>query len=325
MLISLLPAELQAQDAHFSQYFSSPLTFNPALTGYLDGTQRLSVTARNQWSLANDGYSTGTVSFDSRILKNQTASNNRWGIGVLGLYDQSAGGIYKNTYLSISAAFNKGLDEEGNQHIGLGIQTTMARNSIDVNNIAFGNQFTGTGFDLSLPNGESVINRSLSYFDLNAGLLYSFRDENDNRFSVGGSAFHLLQPALSFFSNGNPVLATRYTLHASTVLSIQNNSRLLISTHFMQQAQAAEFVIGGAYGMAVSGTDYSLYAGGWLRINDAVYPYAALQSNGWQVGLSYDITQTDIRQTAKKAGSLELSLQIFFNNTLRKKGIPCFF
>ena len=316
---------LRAQDPHFSQYFSSPLTFNPALTGYLDASQRFSVMARNQWAVAGEGFTTGTVSFDTKMFTKKTASNNRWGMGVLGLYDQAAGGMYKNTYLALSAAFNKGLDAEGNQHLGFGIQTTLARNTIDVNNISFGNQFNGSGFDLSLPNGETIINRSRSYFDLNAGLLYSYRDESDNRFSFGGSIFHLLQPGLSFFSNGNPVLPTRYTLHAGTALTLTNSNRVLISTHFMQQAQSAEWVIGGAYGWAVGSTDYSIYAGSWLRLNDAFYPYLSLQSSSWQAGLSYDITQTDIRQAAKKAGSLELSVQFFFNNDLRKKGIPCFF
>jgi type IX secretion system PorP/SprF family membrane protein len=324
-ILFLSPSILAAQDPHFSQYFSSPLTFNPALTGYFDGTQRLSLQTRNQWSIAGDGYTTGTFSLDSRILKKQTASNDRWGVGLMGLYDQSAGGVYKNTYVSLSTAFNKGLDEEGNQRIGIGIQTTLATKRIDVNSVSFGNQFNGSGFDLSLPNGESVINRSLNYIDLNAGLLYNFKDDNDNRFSFGGSAFHLLQPRLSFFSNGNPVLPTRYTLHASAVIPVQNNNRVFISTHFMQQAQATEFVIGGAYAWNINSSDYHLYAGGWLRVNDAIYPYLGLQGNQWQLGLSYDITQTDIRQSVRKAGSLELSVQILFNSDQRKKGIPCFF
>ncbi len=33
--------------------------------------------------------------------------NDRWGIGVMALYDQSQGGIYKNNYISVSNGFNK--------------------------------------------------------------------------------------------------------------------------------------------------------------------------------------------------------------------------
>src|SRR5881392_4144784 len=42
---------LSAQDLHFSQFFNSPLTTNPANTGFLpDGDYRLGINYRNQWS-----------------------------------------------------------------------------------------------------------------------------------------------------------------------------------------------------------------------------------------------------------------------------------
>ena len=39
-------SKADAQDPHFSQYFSSPLTFNPAFTGYFEGTHRFAVNIR---------------------------------------------------------------------------------------------------------------------------------------------------------------------------------------------------------------------------------------------------------------------------------------
>jgi len=38
-----------AQDPNFSQFFASPLTLNPALTGKFDGNFRLAGNYRNQW------------------------------------------------------------------------------------------------------------------------------------------------------------------------------------------------------------------------------------------------------------------------------------
>jgi type IX secretion system PorP/SprF family membrane protein len=93
-----------AQDPHFSQYFSSPLTFNPAFAGYFDGTQRFTVNARTQWANVGDTYTTGTVSFDTKIMKGKIADNDRWGIGIHALYDQSSGGVFKNSYVSFSTA-----------------------------------------------------------------------------------------------------------------------------------------------------------------------------------------------------------------------------
>jgi type IX secretion system PorP/SprF family membrane protein len=314
-----------AQDPHFSQYFSSPLTFNPALTGYFDGTQRFTINLRSQWMGAGDPYTTGTASFDTKILKEKIGSNDRWGLGVHALYDQSSGGIFKNTYLSLSTAFNKGLDADGDQSIGIGVQATYGRNSVDFNKISFNNQFNGNGFDLSVPSGETINNRSVSYVDLNTGILYNYKDESGNQFSFGASMFHILGPRLSFFSGNNYSLQPRYTLHAGASFAVRENDNFFVSGHLMQQAGANENVIGAAYGLGLGSAEMNLYLGAWLRINDAIYPYLGLRAPAYQVGFSYDITNTHLSHEKKFSGSTELSFIYFFNHSDKKKGIPCFF
>ncbi|HVZ25746.1 MAG TPA: PorP/SprF family type IX secretion system membrane protein [Sediminibacterium sp.] len=326
ILLGILPIlGLHAQDPHFSQYFSSPLTFNPAFTGFFNAGQRLSINYRNQWANLGDPYTTGTASYDWRILKNAIAPNDKWGVGILGLYDQSSGGVYKNAYLGISTAFNKGLDEDGDQSIGIGVQAVLARNSVDFNKISFSTQFSGSGFDLSIPSGESVRNRTINYVDLNAGLLYNFQDDADRQFSFGASVFHLLQPRLSYFSGSNPNLPARYTVHAGASLPAGDKDQVFFSAHAMQQADASEYVAGAAYGIGVGNTDLTAYLGAWIRINDAWYPYIGLRSPDYQFGISYDLTKSDIQQVQRYSSSLEISFQYFFNGEGKKRGIPCFF
>lgn len=314
-----------AQDPHFSQYFSSPLTFNPAFTGYFDGRQRLAMNYRNQWSGVGDAFTTGTVSFDTKMLQNRIGSNDRWGLGVHALYDKTAGGIYQSNYLSLSTGFHKGLDAEGDQSIGIGIQATLARNSIDFSKVFFNNQFNGENFDLSIPSGETINNRSVSYADLNAGVLYNYKDESGNRFAFGAAIYHLLQPKLNYFSTTTNTLASRYTIHASATIPVNDNHQLFFSAHMMQQGSASAYVAGTAYGWALGATENEFYLGAWLRAKDALYPYVGLRIPAYQLGLSYDITSSDIQRQQKMAGSLELSFQYFFTEGVRKKGIPCFF
>ena len=59
-----------AQDPNFSQFFASPLTLNPALTGKFDGVYRVAGNYRNQWPTINNAFRTYTASFDMGILKN---------------------------------------------------------------------------------------------------------------------------------------------------------------------------------------------------------------------------------------------------------------
>ena len=78
----------KAQDPHFSQFFSSPLTLNPALTGKFDGTLRVAGNYRNQWPAFNNVYTTSTLSVDFAILKKRLPEFDTWGVGILALTDR---------------------------------------------------------------------------------------------------------------------------------------------------------------------------------------------------------------------------------------------
>jgi type IX secretion system PorP/SprF family membrane protein len=225
----------------------------------------------------------------------------------------------------LSTGFNKGLDADGDQSIGIGVQATLARNNIDFSRVTFANQYTGGGFDLNVPSGETINSQSISYVDLNAGLLYNYKDENNNQFSLGASMYHILGPRLSFFSGNNGSLQRRYTVHLGANLNAGANDQFFFSGHIMQQAGASEMVIGGAYGFDLGEADANLYLGAWLRVKDAFYPYIGLRSANWQAGFSYDITQSDLKQVKRFNSSSELSVMYFFNGGAGRKGIPCFF
>ena len=69
----LLATKAGAQDLHFSQYFNSPLTTNPANTGFIpDGDYRLGINYRNQWStIMTVPYKTMSAYGDVQILKDR--------------------------------------------------------------------------------------------------------------------------------------------------------------------------------------------------------------------------------------------------------------
>src|SRR6187455_1315188 len=82
---------IKGQDPHFSQYFSSPLTLNPAMAGYFKGDSRVSTNFRQQWRSVGDPFITGTVSYDGKLLQSRIAENDVLAIGVLALFDESLG------------------------------------------------------------------------------------------------------------------------------------------------------------------------------------------------------------------------------------------
>src|SRR6188472_250154 len=78
------------QDPAFSQFFSSPLNVNPALTGNINGDWRIISNFRDQWIGPASPYTTGTASYDRKILQNKlpgVAEGNVMGVGAMIMYD----------------------------------------------------------------------------------------------------------------------------------------------------------------------------------------------------------------------------------------------
>src|ERR1700740_2835807 len=81
------------QDPAFSQFFASPLTLNPALTGKFNGVVRVAGNYRNQWPAINNAFITSTISVDGGILKNRLPETDVWGVGLMAMTDKTANGI----------------------------------------------------------------------------------------------------------------------------------------------------------------------------------------------------------------------------------------
>src|ERR1700737_18656 len=170
----LVMSAAQAQDPGFSQFFASPLTLNPALTGKFNGVLRVAGNYRNQWPSINNAFITSTVSLDAGILKDKLPETDTWGIGLMAMTDKTASGILTSNYLSFSTAYHKSLDEDGLHQIGLGFQGTYANKSLNGTRLTFedGLQLDGTWIrSPSEPINSQFVN--VHYFDMNAGILYN--------------------------------------------------------------------------------------------------------------------------------------------------------
>jgi type IX secretion system PorP/SprF family membrane protein len=95
----LSPGISQAQDPQFSQFFASPLTLNPALTGKFNGTIRVAGNYRNQWPQINNAFVTSTLSVDGNILPNKISAGEAWGVGIMAMNDRTANGILTSIML----------------------------------------------------------------------------------------------------------------------------------------------------------------------------------------------------------------------------------
>lgn len=313
-----------AQDAHFTQYFASPLTLNPALTGLTQCDLRLAANYRSQWaSVSTNPYITGTISYDMAALKGKLGNGDAVGFGVLGMFDRSGLGGYQNITVGLSVAYHKALGYEKQHTLSLGVQGALVQKSIDFTKLKFGDQFNpGTGV-AEYTTSENIGNADLNYPDFNAGLMYSGRITEHATAYVGFSYYHLTQPVETFL-NGNNQINARYTGYLGGSFDLNEKVVLYASGLYQSQASAQEIMAGAAVGFVLNpGYDKEFsrktifYLGGWYRYGDAIAPYVGFEWSKMKLGISYDVNVSSFTPATNGNGAYELSL--IFNGCINQR------
>lgn len=224
---------LEAQDPHFSQFFASPLTLNPAQTGNFNGIMRVATNYRNQWPSLGKAYTTSTVSADGSFFKNRLSESNQLSGGILLLTDQSGNGILKENHLGLSIAYTKGLDEDGRNSLTIGFQGSYSRLAFDFEKARFEDQLSTSGF--TLPTAEILLGQDIgkSFLDLHAGILYQGSIGDNGGYYLGGSIYHLSRPNVGLNSSAYK-MGQRFNVQGGGYLPIGKLSTL----HFQHSVSA---------------------------------------------------------------------------------------
>lgn len=329
VLLLTFSQEVKAQDPNFSQFFASPLTLNPALTGKFDGLYRIAGNYRNQWPTINNAFVTQTVSADFGIMKNRIAEIDQFGIGVMGFSDKSANGVLQNNSGSVSIAYHKGLDENAYNQIGAGFQVSYINKRLDVTKVKFEDQLTPLGFTGVTNEIFEQQNLNVSYVDVNAGVLYNGTSNGYNSFYVGASMYHINRPKESF-KGGDFILNPRLTIQAGGKITVGFNNALHFSANHSRQANATNTTLGGAYALNVNEDEANptnIYLGLWYRFKDAVIPYVGLEYGAFHIGYTYDVNTSTLKPGTNMRGGNEISLIYIkqpVDKSLKKLNCPKF-
>lgn len=336
-----------AQDPSFSQFFSSPLNINPALTAQINSKWRVISNYRNQWIGPNNPYTTGTISFDSKIFQNLSENYvdeiTRIGVGGMMLYDQTLSGAMKSSFASLNISGNVRLKERNGyeqngmrirhiskikmdlaaeQRLGIGIGVSYGNRRIDMSKLTFENQFNGLTFDASLPSGESGLSNMKPFFSANAGLLYSYINDGVN-FDFGVSAFHFNKPKQTVLDNDKEYLAPRYVIHTNYERVLTDQVVLNTNGVYQYQSGASYFSVGAALGYILSADENSaqmVNAGLWYWNKNALIPYIGYSYGNLQLGLTYDITISSLKEAPRRMHTFELCL-IFRGGSSERSGV----
>ncbi|MBL7921917.1 MAG: PorP/SprF family type IX secretion system membrane protein [Bacteroidia bacterium] len=320
----LLFKNVTAQDIHFSQFYFSPLSLNPANTGNYKGDYRFFGNYRSQWRDISKAYNTFSAGGDFNIYpSNQNVSG-----GLIFINDKSGGNL-KITKIMPSAAFHKKI---AGYNLHIGIQPGVVIKSIDFYSHSFPNQLNwNTGkFDNTLTNTETGVNQRFTYFDLNTGFAAS-RKFGKFEPEIGYTLFHINKPKESFLSQTNklPVrqaynIGLNYYLNATIILRGY--------TMYGYTTKVSDWVSGMNVEYVLSKNAFftnSVFAGfmwrdGFKRNPDAGIITAGMNYQNYTIGFSYDITFSQLKTAVDSKGAYEIALIYKGKNTrLSKKAIPC--
>lgn len=316
------PIKLTAQDLHFSQYYNSPLSLNPALAGAFNGDVRLMTNYRNQWQSISTPYKTYAFSADMGLFKKKT-KNSFIGGGISFTSDKAGTSQLSTNQVNLSIAYH--VQVSGYNTISAGIQGGFAQRSINFDNLKWDNQYNGNSYDASLPTYEANYNANLLYTDFAGGIQWTYTKgekyataNNQLNINAGAALFHINQPNISFYSFSNDVLPMKFVIHGSSQIGL-NNSKLSLVPSFLyvQQATLKNIIAGclfriklvdkSRYTNFVKGAALSL--GGLYRMGDAVIPVMQLEFAQYSLGITYDINTSGLTYASSGKGGIEISFR----------------
>jgi len=308
---------VSGQDAHFSQFYATPLQVNPAMTGVFDGKFRLSNSYRNQWSSLGKGYSTLHISADAPVAKG-FLGNNFFGIGLLVYQDKAGEAGYRNTIVEASGSYIAALDDNGDHFFSMGFQGGLNQESIDISKSTWDDQWNGDHFDPGIPSMENIQLQQFSYLDFNAGFLYYYVPDINNSLSFGASMSHIGSPNISFFKDGKDPLHRKISTTGSADISLTKDNLAWLEPRYMVtfQGKQKEILAGGYFKSKMQFkskyTNYKkeayFYIGGFFRMNDAAIVSARVEYNTLSLGLSYDINMSNLSTLSGGNNAFEITL-----------------
>ncbi len=316
---------VKAQDIHFSKFYSAPLILNPANTTNYHGNWSVISNYRQQGITNYNNYTTATFAFDFPVYINKQ----RVGFGIIWINDKSADNTLLVNKMYLSSAYFVKISYYSYLHLGL--QAGYVIKKVDFSGITFPDQFDMSigYFNPDLPTEEILNNQTLSYPDLNWGLIWSYKKPTFT-LETGCSMFHYNLPEESFSGNDFR-LKPRYVGHVFVQKVIKSNVFIKPKLIYVNQEKASELLAGFDTGLLFPESKISnklfvgiFFRGGLGRNPDAWIAKAGINYKSFDIALSYDYQIPGNLFYGYTENAFELSLSFKRKETnIKNKVIPC--
>ena len=319
----LLVSTVFAQDIHFSQFYMSPLTLNPAMTGVMNCNTRFVGNYRNQWSpvIPGNAYNTYSVSYDQKL---PVGRYDNFGFGV-NLWADVAGSLdFATVTGKLTGAYARrvGGSRKKSNYIVAGAELGLSQRSVDFLKAQWPSQRGSDGlFDPNVDPGEDFnnINDQFLFADVGLGLLWFSVLGDRSNFYAGVAYTHLNQANLSHYDDQVVAYYSKFVAHAGGEFEINDGMSLLPGAVAFFQGPSMEINAGTSVRFHFGSTydEQSFQLGAWFRVAnhfeealtaDALILSTRFDFDNFGIGFSYDINVSSLRQASNSNGSFEFSI-----------------
>ncbi len=319
---------MSAQDTQLTQFYASPLTLNPALTGAFEGKYRVGAAYRDQWrKVVENPIKTFSVGGDFRFkgpLK--SIKDDAVGLGLVFFNDKTGVIDFSTTQIAVSLAYHKALDNRDRQFLSLGVQGGLTQRNVNYEALNFHDEFNGSD-GYTLGTGEELPPNNFSYADYNVGLNYTAKFGRSGRFFAGGAMHHFNRPRAVFIEGSNAEkndrLFVRYSGQVSAYIPFKRNNRAAIAPRVLFATQGPHLQVNAGTNFRFAMGQYgssAVHIGGWARpvrskdgfALDAVVALLGFEINNVLFGLSYDLNLNALAVNQRQ-GAFEITIAYLGN------------
>ncbi|MEI7597033.1 MAG: PorP/SprF family type IX secretion system membrane protein [Bacteroidota bacterium] len=318
---------IKAQDIHFTQFESSPMTLNPALTGLFEGSHRFAVNNRMQWRSVTVPYLTVAASLDMPIVIREY-KRDIIGLGFNIFRDVAGDSHFGTTQLNYSLSYIKAIDHKNVNFLSVGFINGIAQRTISYTDLTFDSQFDGYQYDANLNNKETFERDNFMYMDLGIGANWRYQPKAHKIVNTGISYSHINKPGQSFIDDSKIRLDPKFTFYSYGIIEAIYGIDLLPKIIFQKQGAYRELILGFAtkFIRRPKPADYlAVHTGFYFRSSDALVLQGGLDMKSTYVSLSYDFNISGLVPASTSRGGFELAIvyKISKLKKVRVKTLTC--
>lgn len=318
----LFVSDSYGQDMNYSQYYSTPIYYNPAFTGINSGL-RARFLFRDQWPSLPSPYKSYYFSADMGD-RNLPGSG---GIGIMINQDTPGAGLIKNFGAALTVAVRIPISEFMVSQVG--IKAGIMQRTVNWGDLVFTDQLSGKYGNIFQSSFIPPDANQRTVPDFGVGGILQFMNPQGNvNGNIGFAVDHIFQPDVSFLSTGSSQYPRKYVGQFDVVISTApggSSSAMMSSSD-----EPLKFNIGAIYQsqaslnslqVGVNLLKYNIYMGAWYKttmtgaVNSAIalvagYRYNFYEDMNLKFMYSYDLQVSGSLQGTGGAHEISLILEL---------------